>query len=122
MIVTDTSAAAVTGLQEKDFSVSENGVARPVIRFIEATKGDTAKVHARIAVDGLNGGPSALHRQVKEIKEVLGRLLNPVHPFYKIEFDPAVATKADDFRTVAVKKVAAPGATARTMHSYFEQP
>lgn len=70
-VITDQSGAALTGLRDKDFAVFENGTSRPIIKFTEVTKGDTAKIHGLIVVDGLNGGASALHRQKKEIKEFL---------------------------------------------------
>ncbi len=70
-IITDQSGAVVTGLKEKEFTVFENGTSRPILRFTEVTKGDAAKAHGLIVVDGLNDGLSALHRQEKEIKEFL---------------------------------------------------
>lgn len=70
-IITDQSGAVVTGLKEKEFTVFENGTLRPILGFTEVTKGDTAKVHGLIVVDGLNGGVSALHRQEKEIRDFL---------------------------------------------------
>jgi VWFA-related protein len=70
-IITDQSGAVVTGLKEKEFAVFENGTSRPILRFTEVTKGDAAKAHGLIVVDGLNDGLSALHRQEKEIKEFL---------------------------------------------------
>ncbi len=57
----------------------------------------------------------------KNISGAFERCLKDAQSFYTMSFDPAVATKTDEYRVLDVK-VDKPGATVRTMHSYFEQP
>ena len=71
VVITDASGGAVTGLKQNDFTILENGTARPIVSFNEIDQGATAQVHGVLVVDGINSSESALHRQRKEIKEFL---------------------------------------------------
>jgi VWFA-related protein len=70
-VITDDSGVAVTGLKEKDFTVFENGISRPIVSVHEISKGDAAQVHGLVVVDGINSSASSLHRERTEIKEFL---------------------------------------------------
>jgi hypothetical protein len=70
-VITDDSGVAVTGLKEKDFTVVENRISRPIVSVDEISKGNAPRVHGLIVVDGINGSASSLHRERKEIKEFL---------------------------------------------------
>lgn len=70
-VITDRSDAAATGLKDKDLSVFENGISRPIFSFAEISKGRSGQVHGLIVVDEINGNASSVHRQRKEIKEFL---------------------------------------------------
>jgi VWFA-related protein len=70
-VITEDSGVAVTGLKEKDFTVFENGISRPIFSVDEISKGDAPQVHGLIVVDGINGSASSLRRERKEIKEFL---------------------------------------------------
>lgn len=57
----------------------------------------------------------------KNFSAALNRCLLDAQSFYTLSFDPAAATKADEFRVLDIH-VDKPGATVRALRSYFKQP
>ena len=72
-VITNGSGSPVTDLKDKDFTVFENGISRPIVSFDEISKGRPGQVHGLIIVDGINSNASSLHKQIKEIKAFLSQ-------------------------------------------------